>query len=49
MKLSGCEGHENQGKQEVCMDPLRVGDGEFHMVLKKKIIQCLWKKNLSVS
>lgn len=50
VKLSGCERHGNQSKQEVCMDPLRVGAAEFHMVLKKKkIIQCLWKKNLSVS
>lgn len=49
VKLSRCEGHGNQSKQEVCMDPLRVGDAEFHMVLKKKIIPCLWKKNLSVS
>lgn len=48
VKLGGCECHGNQSKPEVCMDPLRVRAAEFHTVLEKKI-QCLWKKNLSVS
>lgn len=38
VKLSGYECHGNQSKQEVCMDPLRVGAPEFHIVLKKKYI-----------
>lgn len=41
VKLSGCEFHGKQSKQEVCMDALRVGAAEFHMVLKKKIRLCL--------